>query len=67
MAGSIKEILVSISQAVSEGDELLIIESMKMENELKAPRGGVVTAVKTEAGASVDKDQVLVVVEDPEE
>jgi biotin carboxyl carrier protein len=40
---------------------------MKMENELKAPRGGVVTAVKIEIGASVDKGQVLVVIEDPEE
>ena len=67
MPGLVIKVLVEKGETIVQGQQVVILESMKMENELKAPRGGVVTAVKTEAGASVDKDQVLVVVEDPEE
>ena len=42
------------------------MESMKMENELRSPRDGVVTAVKIQPGAGVEKDQVLVIIGDPE-
>jgi biotin carboxyl carrier protein len=67
MPGLIIKVLVEMGDVIEKGQQVVILESMKMENELKAQRGGVVTAVKTEAGASVDKDQVLVVIEEPEE
>ena len=46
-------------QAVVEGETLLILEAMKMENELRAPRGGVVHQVRVEAGQQVAMGQVL--------
>ena len=67
MPGLVIKVLVAAGDAVEKGQTVIILESMKMENELKAVRAGVVTAVKSEAGASVDKDQVLVVIGDPEE
>ena len=49
--------------------KLVILESMKMENELRAPCAGVVTHVHVSPGASVEKDQPLVGIsqEQPEE
>lgn len=67
MPGVIIKVLVEEGDVIEQGQQVIILESMKMENELKAQRGGVVTAVKIEAGASVEKDQVLVVIGDPEE
>ncbi|PID85057.1 MAG: acetyl-CoA carboxylase biotin carboxyl carrier protein subunit [Chloroflexi bacterium] len=67
MPGLIIKVLVEAGEVIAKGQTVVILESMKMENELKAARDGVVTAVKSEAGASVEKDQVLVVIGDPEE
>ncbi|MBE2222341.1 MAG: biotin/lipoyl-binding protein [Anaerolineae bacterium] len=67
MPGLVIKVLVEKGDVIEQGQHVIILESMKMENELKAVRGGVVTAVKTEAGASVDKDQVLIVIDDPDE
>lgn len=67
MPGVIIKVLVKEGDLIEQGQQVVILESMKMENELKAQRGGVVTAVNIAAGASVDKDQVLVVIEEPEE
>ena len=49
---------------VKKGEPMLIIESMKMENELRSPRDGIISQIKVEAGATVEKDQVLVVITD---
>jgi biotin carboxyl carrier protein len=62
MPGLIVAVLVAEGQPVKMGDKVVILESMKMENELRAPCDGVVTHVHIEAGAGVDKDQVLVVI-----
>jgi len=67
MPGVIIKVLVEEGDVIEQGQQVVILESMKMENELKALRGGVVTAVKTKAGDSVEKGQVLVVIGDPEE
>ncbi|MDR2156979.1 MAG: biotin/lipoyl-binding protein [Clostridiales Family XIII bacterium] len=60
MPGTILDIRVSPGQAVSEGDVLLILEAMKMENEIVAPQGGVVDAILTAKGASVNAGDGLV-------
>jgi biotin carboxyl carrier protein len=61
MPGLIVEVPVREGQEVDEGDNLVVLESMKMGNELKAPRDGVVKHVHVKAGDSVDQDQTLVV------
>lgn len=62
MPGIIVAVPVSEGQAVRQGDKVIILESMKMENELRAPCDGIVTHVHVSAGASVDKDQVLILI-----
>jgi biotin carboxyl carrier protein len=49
---------------VKKGDKVIILESMKMENELKSPRDGVIVTLTVEPGMSVEKNQVLVVIGD---
>ncbi|MEJ2758950.1 MAG: acetyl-CoA carboxylase biotin carboxyl carrier protein subunit, partial [Anaerolineales bacterium] len=49
-------------QVVAAGDVLLILESMKMQNELKAPQDGVVTEVLVVEGDNVEKRDILVVI-----
>lgn len=64
MPGTIIAVPVSEGDIVQEGDKVVILESMKMENELRSPRDGVVVHVKVEAGAGVEKGQVLVIIGD---
>lgn len=64
MPGVIVNVLVEVGQAVSKGETLVILESMKMENELKATMDGTVTDIQVEAGATVEKGAVLVTVGD---
>jgi acetyl/propionyl-CoA carboxylase alpha subunit len=60
MPGLIVDIRVAPGQAVQKGDALLVLEAMKMENILKAPGDGVVSAVKVSLRDNVTKGQVLV-------
>jgi biotin carboxyl carrier protein len=64
MPGLIVAILVSEGQAVKKGDKLVILESMKMENELRSPRDGVVTHLYAQAGMATEKGQHLVTIGD---
>jgi biotin carboxyl carrier protein len=61
--GLVVSVPVSAGQSVAAGDVLLVLESMKMENELRAPQDGVVQAVNVAAGDLVNGDQILLVVE----
>ncbi len=62
MPGTILKVNVTQGQAVKEGDVLVILEAMKMENEIMAPKDGTVTQVVTAKGATVDTDAPLVVI-----
>jgi biotin carboxyl carrier protein len=53
---------VQPGQEVKEGDHLVTLEAMKMNTFVFAPRSGKVTAVKTEVGAVVEENQVLVTI-----
>jgi len=64
MPGLIIDVLVVPNQVVQKGDKVVILESMKMENELRSPRDGVVKHVYVEPGASVEKNQVLATIGD---
>ena len=59
MPGLVVTIPVEEGQEVKKGDVLLILESMKMQNELKAPRDGVVSRIKVKAGESVEQKQAM--------
>jgi biotin carboxyl carrier protein len=60
MPGLIIDLKVKIGDSVKTGDQLLILEAMKMENILKAQGEGVIKNVKVKKGDSVEKGQVLI-------
>ncbi len=63
MPGRVVRVLVEPGQEVAEGDAVIVVEAMKMQNEMKAPRAGRVASVKAEAGATVSAGDILVVIE----
>ena len=60
MPGTINAVKVSNGQAVKKGDVLVILEAMKMENEIMAPCDGTVASVNVSQGATVNTGDVLV-------
>lgn len=62
MPGLIVDVPVREGQAVEEGSVLVVLESMKMENQLKAPRAGVVSQVRVQSGQSVEQHETLVAI-----
>ena len=59
MQGKILSVSASVGQAVKKGDVLMILEAMKMENEVVAPEDGTVASIDVAAGDSVDVGAVL--------
>ena len=62
MPGSIVNVLVKVGQKVNAGDVLVIIEAMKMENEIMAPKNGTITQVVAQQGAKVETGSPLIVI-----
>ena len=62
MPGNILKVHVAPGQAVKAGDVLVILEAMKMENEIMAPKDGTVTQVLVSKGSTVDTGAPLVVI-----
>jgi biotin carboxyl carrier protein len=60
MPGLVVRVLVTVGETVVPGQGLVVLEAMKMENELKAPAAGQVHAVHASPGAAVEKGSVLV-------
>ena len=63
MPGMVVKIEVEVGQAVKAGQGVVIVEAMKMENELKAPADGVVAKVLVQERQTVDKGATLIVLE----
>jgi len=63
MPGRVLRVMVSPGQKVAAREGLVVIEAMKMENELTSPRDGTVRQVKAAPGATVETGDVLVVIE----
>lgn len=59
MPGNILSVKASAGQAVKKGDVLMILEAMKMENEICAPQDGTIASVQVAAGDSVESGDVL--------
>ena len=59
MPGLVVSVLVEEGQEVKKGQVMLILESMKMQNELKAPRDGVIGRIRVKAGESVEQKQSM--------
>jgi biotin carboxyl carrier protein len=60
MPGKVLKILCNVGDTVAAGQPLLIIEAMKMENEIKSPVAGIVEAVSVEPGKKVETGELLV-------
>jgi biotin carboxyl carrier protein len=63
MPGKITHVAVRVGDRVARADTLIVIEAMKMENELKAMAPGTVREIRAEVGQAVNAGDVLVVVE----
>lgn len=62
MPGNILKINVTVGQKVNEGDTLLVLEAMKMENEIAAPKAGTVAQIIVSKGAVVETGAPLIVI-----
>ena len=63
MPGTILSINVAQGAAVKKGDVLMILEAMKMENEIMAPCDGTVASINTSKGAAVESGTLLCVIQ----
>lgn len=63
MPGKVIKISVRVGQRVKKGDEILVVEAMKMENQLRAPKGGRVLRLSVQVGDMVGPGVVLAEIE----
>ncbi|HTT77262.1 MAG TPA: biotin/lipoyl-containing protein [Candidatus Binataceae bacterium] len=63
MPGRVVNVLVSVGDKVALQQGLVVVEAMKMENELKSPKAGTVTEIKVAPGQTVEKGDLLIIVE----
>lgn len=62
MPGLVVAVPARVGEAVKMGEEVVILEAMKMENDIRAPRDGVVKAVRVAPGQAVEQGQVMAVI-----
>ena len=63
MPGLVLKVLVSVGDEVKKGDNILVLEAMKMENIIKAPADVRIRAIKVERSDKVEKNQVMILFE----
>jgi biotin carboxyl carrier protein len=63
MPGKVVRVLAEVGALVEAGAGIIVVEAMKMQNEMKSPKAGKVTAINVAAGATVNAGDVLAVVE----
>ena len=63
MPGKVVRLIASVGDTVEKGDAVLVVEAMKMQNDLKAPKAGIVKEIKVSEGSTVAAGDVLAVVE----
>ena len=62
MPGTISKYNVQLGDQVSKGDQILILEAMKMENALSSPKSGIITEIGFKEGDLVSKGDILAVI-----
>jgi len=62
MPGVVVDVPVVVGQEVAAGERVIVLESMKMQNEFKAPRDGVVRSVRVKVGDRVDQNQIMITI-----
>jgi len=62
MAGLVIDVFAKVGQSVNPGDKLLILEAMKMENDIVSDTSGIINSVETSKGDNVETGQVLVTI-----
>jgi biotin carboxyl carrier protein len=65
MSGLVSNVLVNEGAAVQRGQAIVVLEAMKMENDLPAPRAGVVKTLRVSKGQAVNQGDLLAVISDP--
>ena len=63
MPGKVVRDLVGVGEQIDAGSGIMVVEAMKMQNEMKSPKAGVVVALNVQVGATVNGGDVLAVVE----
>lgn len=63
MPGKVVRVVANVGQQVEKGDAVLVVEAMKMQNDLKAPKAGMVKEIRVEEGVTVSAGDVLAVIE----
>ena len=63
MPGKVVRLIANVGDAVEKGDAVLVVEAMKMQNDLKAPKAGIVKEIRIQEGATVSAGDVLAIVE----
>jgi biotin carboxyl carrier protein len=63
MPGKIVRVIASVGDRVEKGSGVIVVEAMKMQNEMRSPKDGTVKEVRTSEGATVNAGDVLVVIE----
>jgi biotin carboxyl carrier protein len=63
MPGKVVRVLVREKEEVQAGQGVVVVEAMKMQNELKSPKQGIVQKVMAKEGANVNAGDVLLIVE----
>ena len=63
MPGKVVRVLIAEQQAVEAGQSILVVEAMKMQNEIKSPKKGIVQKIVAAEGANVNAGDVLAIVE----
>ena len=63
MPGKLVRILVEQGAEIKQGEGVLVVEAMKMQNEMKSPKDGVVKEIRFAEGATVNAGDILAVIE----
>jgi biotin carboxyl carrier protein len=63
MPGKVVRVLIGDGQAVEAGQSILVVEAMKMQNEIKSPKKGTVRKIAATEGTNVNAGDVLAIVE----
>ncbi|HWP43565.1 MAG TPA: biotin/lipoyl-containing protein [Blastocatellia bacterium] len=63
MPGKVVRVLLAAGDEVAAGQGVLVVEAMKMQNEIKSPRAGRLTEIRVSEGSTVNANQILAIVE----